>query len=165
MKDFKTFINEQKSLSARQSASNDKVDGVAGLGHGINAHKVLNHPSHHYGGPQVILRNTQTAYNFEKLFNSGQYASLLGDIMMPEGDRAKLTDVIENMPNTHAKQQLMKDMEKVIAMPVSDYKNSKLKSIIKQIYGNSMGPGSSQYIDYNDKSSVYTPARTASWSN
>jgi len=134
MKDFKTFLNEQKSMqSSMQNAASEKVGGLAGLGH-VNPHEVLVTPT---SAPTMLKSYTDAVkYDFSGFLKN--LPSLDGDMMISDADKRKLSDVVDKMPDSHRKRNLINQMEKTMTLPKSADRTQKVQSIMKQVNDISM---------------------------
>jgi len=173
MKDFNTFINEQRELLNEKGSKSDpnqgvsnKADAFAGMGGGINVSTTLFNPTPgSHSSPMLSAGLENSVYDFASLFASGEFENLLGDTMMQKVEYERLQKVIDDMPNSHRKNALIKDMQKVSTMPVSEYRTKKAQQIMNDINGfaGTLQQGSLPYNDYN--SDVFIPNKIPSWSN
>ena len=172
MKDFNTFITEQRKLLNEKGSKSDpnrelsnKANAFAGMGGGANLTTTLINPSNSHSTPMINAVADKAVYNFADLFSSGEFENLLGDTMMQKVDKDRLQTIIDDMPNSHRKNALIKDMQKVSTMPVSEYRTKKAQQIMNDVNGfaGTLQQGSVPYNDYT--SDMFTPRKTSSWSN
>lgn len=134
MKDFKTFLNEQKSMqSSMQNASSEKAGGMAGLGH-VSPHEALIPAT----SSPTMLRSFEksTVYDFKGFLQN--LPSLDGDMVMTDVNKTKLINVIDNMEDSHRKRSLLKQVANTMTLPKSADRTQKIQSIMKQVDNISM---------------------------
>ena len=160
MKDFQTFLREQKGNMARRPAqSSEAVGGIAGLGH-VSPKEVVVTP----GTNPTLIRSYQNslAYDFSDFLS--KLPSMDGDLMISQEDKIKLKDVLDRMPDSHRKRNLLKQAENTMTMPASETRTKNVQDIVNQInafdtqaYGVPIGT--------NTNPEYFTPQKQASWSN
>ena len=148
MKDFKTFLNEQKRLveakgppvlppaQPRGSSSSplrgfgtsDKRGVVASLGHGNDSHKVLVTQ----GTSPSFMSNVsdKAVYDFSKMIGNFEK---LDKLVMGDEDKNRMKSIIDSMPDSTQKRQLIKNMDDIVGLPKSADRTERTQSIVNQI--------------------------------
>ena len=180
MKDFKTFLNEQKRLveakgppafspkQPRGSSSSplrgyhgggaDKVGVVASLGHGNDIHKVLVAQ----GTSPSFMSNVsdKAVYDFSKMIGNFEK---LDKLVMGDEDKNRMKSIIDSMSDSTQKRQLIKNMDDIVGLPKSADRTERTQSIVNQIKQYDMearGVGRDAAVP-----STFIPHNNASWSN
>ena len=134
MKDFKTFLSEQKGMQASQNAQTTEAEGgIAGLGH-INPKEVLVTSNTN----PVMLKSYEKSVAYDWSGFLSRLPSLEGDLMISDEDRERLNLILDKMPEGIRKSKLLSQVEKTISMPKSATRTQNVQSIIKQINDISM---------------------------
>ena len=163
MKDFKTFLKEQAAFSKGTVTKqptlglSDKKDTIASMSQGD---KTLVRYGDTSNRTFLNNMNTKTVYDFSKVLDSMES---LDKIILRDDDKKKLKSVIDKMPDSYAKRQLIQNMQDTVGLPKSADRTRRVQSIVNQINQYDMearGVPRSASIPQN-----FTPQTIASWSN
>ena len=165
MKDFKTFLKEQLQLSESKGnltfqaslGAEDKAGTIASMSQGD---KTLVRYGDTSNSTFLNNMNTKTVYDFSKVLSSMES---LDKIILRDEDKNKLKSVIDKMPDSYAKRQLIQNMQDTVGLPKSADRTRRVQKIVNQINQYDMearGVSRSAAIPQN-----FTPRTNASWSN
>lgn len=161
MKDFKTFLSEQKGMQAAQNAQTTEAEGgIAGLGH-INPKEVLVTSI----ATPTMMRGYEKSIAYDWSNFLSRLPSLEGDLMMSDEDRKRLSRVVDSMPEGNRKSSLLSQVEKTISMPKSATRTQNVQSIMKQINDISMEAEGVNQSNFTPKTYIPNINIKNPWSN
>jgi len=167
MKDFNTFINNQKELLSEQKSGfgnqssggepDDSSGRIASLGHGDDADKIK------VSKPFIDFKNVFTdkvLYNFDSLISK---MPGLDKLVMTSGQKSRLTDTINKIAEVDRRRAdyLLHKIENVSTLPASADRTQKVQSIINDINGFEiqLARGSRSYSSVQPEQFIREPQR------